>query len=97
MKIVIVGRHFEDAGRSDSIIVDLDLCTTPDELIFRDEIEKSLLNMRSNVWYYNLYDATKESKDIITGSNSTSFRKLNFVTGETEVSGTIQYGPVIFI
>jgi len=91
MKIVIVGRHFEDAGRSDSIIVDLDLCTTPDEL------EKSLLNMISNVWYYNLYDATKESKDIITGSNSTSFRKLNFVTGETEVSGTIQYGPVIFI
>jgi hypothetical protein len=92
MKIVVLGRRiicFSSVPETDTIVVDLDLCSTPEELKFREEIENC------NDEY--LEDASQETLDILSGENSDSFMKLNFLKGFTPVSvnGTISYGPIV--
>jgi hypothetical protein len=89
MKIVVVGRYFSSVPETDALVLDLDLCSTPEELKFREEIEKCEDEY--------LEDASQETLDIMRGVNYDSFMKLNFLKGSKPVSvnGTISYGPTV--
>lgn len=89
MKIVVVGRYFSSVPETDTLVLDLDLCSTPEELKFREEIEKCEDEY--------LEDASQETLDIMCGVNHDSFTKLNFLKGSKPVSvnGTISYGPTV--
>lgn len=95
MNIVVLTRYFESVPESDVIIADLDLCSTPEELVFKSEIENCLSNRNEY-----LENPSNETLDILSGRNSMSFSKINFSSGPnwnkpTPVNGTICYGPIV--
>ena len=95
MKIVVIRRYFENVPESDSVIFNLDLCTTPDEIKFRDEIDHAISNNIEDI-----YNPSEETMDILVGKDSNSYRKLNFLNGmesQDVDNSTIQYGPTVFI
>lgn len=97
MKIVVLTRLFESVPESDTLVVDLDLCSSNEELSFRKEIEDCLSNREEF-----LEKPSKSTLDIVCGVNSISYRKLNFLGGDKwyksiPVNGTICYGPTICI
>jgi len=89
MKIVAVTRYFENIPQSDFILIDMDKCTTPEEIIFRDEI----LNFKGE----HIESPSSETLDILTGHNMDSYTKLNIGMGVHKINGTIQYGPTVII
>ena len=96
MNIIVLTRLFESVPESDCLIIDFDLCSTPEELIFRKEIEDALNNGDEYI-----ENPSRETKDIMSGGNQGSFSKLNFCGGPNWMkptsigSGTIQYGPTV--
>lgn len=101
MKIVLITRYFKSVPESDTVIMDIDRCTTREELIFRNEIEKCISENKDSI-----SNPTEETLNIIVGENTNSFRKLNFLNNMEPYSinnngsnsnNTIQYGPTIYI
>lgn len=99
MRIVVVNRHFETSCHTDSLIIDLDLCSTPEEMIFKSEVEKGILSDMT------VSHPSEESIQILTGGNFKSYSKLNFASRKetnsadyrVKVHGTIEYGPTFWI
>jgi len=62
-------------GDKDSLVMDLDLCSTPEELEFREEIE-------NYIGSEYIEEASSITKDILIGANLDSYTKLCFLNGK---------------
>jgi hypothetical protein len=91
-QIVMITRYFEHVPESDSVLFDLSKCATSEELQFKNEIEDAMANNKEEI-----YDASNITKDILTGHNANAYQTLNIGTGKHQITGTIEYGPTVFI
>ena len=86
-QIVMIERYFQHVPESSSVLFDLNKCETQDELEFREEILTA---------GESLYDPSEITKSILCGDDYEQFNRIS-ISGKTEINGTIEYGPVVYI